>query len=59
MVLSVLFKTPDVMDHVLETIEDEDQRMEAEEFMKQYIYYSEYVQLEFDTKKKTAKVMKH
>ena len=64
-------KTPDALDYALEDLEeqlsdhellDEDDRRdkleEAREFGNQYMEWSEYIRVEFDTEAKTATVLK-
>lgn len=57
MIVTVKFKTPDVLQYALEDL-NEDEREEAERFIKKYVYWSEYVDLEFDTEKETVKVLR-
>jgi len=52
MKFTLSFKTPDVMDQL--TV---DQHEEAEEVIKKFVQYSEYITVEFDTELKTATVM--
>ncbi len=65
------FKTPDVLDQISSAFgllpnevdrNSEDMAtvkiIEAENFAKEYIQYSEYIAVEFDTKAKTAVVLK-
>ena len=54
----ITFKTPDVLDD-LDRLEDisEEERSFADELVKQYVEYGEYIRIEFDTETKTAKVL--
>ena len=58
MKFTVTFKTPDVLED-LDRLEDisEEERASADELVKQYVEYGEYVRIEFDTEAKTAKVL--
>lgn len=71
MKFTVTMKTPDALDYALEDLEeqlsdhellDEDDRRdkleEAREFAKEYMEWSEYIRVEFDTEAKTATVLK-
>lgn len=52
MKFTLSFKTPDVIDQLTG-----DQQEEAEEVVKKFLQYSEYLTVEFDTKLKTATVI--
>ena len=58
MIVTLNFKTPDVLDYALRHL-TEDEREEVERFVKRYIEYGECVTLEFDTEKKTATVCRN
>ncbi|MDD4389715.1 MAG: hypothetical protein PHW03_02810 [Eubacteriales bacterium] len=55
----ITFKTPDVLED-LDRLEDisEEERSFADELVKQYVEYGEYIRIEFDTEAKTAKVLR-
>ncbi len=58
MKFTITFKTPDVLDE-LDRLEDisEEERSFADELVKRYVEYGEYIRVEFDTETKTAKVL--
>lgn len=56
MIFRVVFKTPNTLDYALEDLSEEE-RKEAEAFAIGFIEYDEILQVEFDTEKKTARVV--
>lgn len=56
MKFSVLTKTPDVLDQVLEDIDNEDERTAIKSVIEKFIEYDEYLVVKFDTETKTAVV---
>lgn len=57
MKFTVTFKNPDAVSSSLQDY-PEDQREEMEEFANKFLAFGEYVDIEFDTEKGTAKVVK-
>jgi len=55
MIVTVSFKTPDVLDYALEGI-DEDEAEEVKAKLAKWIKYEECLTVEFDTDKMTATV---
>ena len=56
MKFTITFKDPDAVDSCLEDY-PADKRDEMKEFAKQFLSWGEYVDVEFDTKEKTATVV--
>ncbi len=56
MKFTLYFKTPDVLDDVINNL-DKEQRKLAVAFAKQYLYYDECIEIEFDTDAETVKVL--
>ena len=57
MKVQVTFKTPDVLDYVLDDL-DEDKQEILKRLAEKYIKWGELVALEFDLKNETVKVLK-
>lgn len=62
MKITLIFKTPDVMDRALEQLGyenyNEDDLPYIKDFLRQYIKYDEYINVEFDIENKTVQVLK-
>lgn len=66
MKFTLMFKTPDVLDQIQEQIDDhkydDDEYYsmleDAKIFAQQYVKWSEYITIEFDSELKTVKVLK-
>lgn len=56
MLLKLTFKTPDVTDHALEDV-PEDQRSAVKQLMRKWVEWDEYLTVEIDTKKETCTVV--
>ena len=55
MKFQVMFKTPDVLDYILE--ENTDSAEQIQEIADKFIEYGEYITIEFDTDKQSATVV--
>lgn len=55
--LRVTFKSPDAVDMALQQIQDEEKRDEAENVIRNYVQYGEYVTIEFDIETGEATVV--
>lgn len=51
------FKTPDVLDQVLEELETQEVREVVERIASKFIGFGEYIDIEFDTETGTATVL--
>ncbi len=57
MKVRLIFKTPDVLDQLTNTYEDEDTAERVAESLKQWIKFSEIIVVEFDVETNTATVV--
>jgi hypothetical protein len=70
-IVTIGFKTPDVLDRALKQVLDlminsseeeleifQDKKYEIQSFLEQYIEHGEFVRLKFDTETETDKVLK-